>query len=149
MSELSRLPLSTASKEQSIWRDTDQDVLRRNIVNLQKASNQVPADPLVHSAQRWLASRRKDVTRQYLLPFEIEQRIADDLAFVAAAQEGHKDISAVSLEEALEPQRLIIRLAANEWCSQKVKETLNAMFKLLSRCASKSNRDKAPINCLT
>ena len=146
MSEFSRLPLNTASKKQSIWRYIDQDVLRSNIVNLQRASKQVPADPLVHSAERWLASRATDVIRLYLLPFEIEQRIADDLAFMAAAEEGHKDISAVTLEEAGEPRRLIVHLATNEGCSQRVKETLHAVFGLLSRCASRSNSGRTPVS---
>ena len=51
-----RLPVATANAQQSVWRNLDQDDFRRRIVNLQRASNEVPADPLVYSAADWQAA---------------------------------------------------------------------------------------------
>lgn len=145
MAGRSRLPVSTAGKEQSVWRDLDQDTFRRHIIDLQRASNEVPADPMVHSATDWQANHSIKNKQERILPFEVEQQIADDIAFVAATEEGHKEISAVTLEEQVEPDGLVVRLAANEVISKGIQTALEAMFDLLKRCAVGSNPGRDPI----
>ena len=139
MAQRSRLPANTAIQGDSVWRYLDQDTFRKHVVDLQRVSNQVPADPIIHSATEWQLKHPDQKKEDYLLPFGVEQRIADDLAFVAAAKEGHREITAVALEEREEPDGLTVRLSANEWISQDVVNTLTIVFDLLVQCASKSN----------
>ena len=133
-----KLAVDTASFGNSIWRKVGWDTFRHHIVALQRASNEVPSDPLVHSATQWQAAHRKSNNDTRMLPFDVEQRLADDIAFLAAAEEGPKEVSAVALEEQYEPGALIIRLAANQSVPRGVEDTLRAMFVLLSQCSSRS-----------
>ncbi|KAL2040326.1 hypothetical protein N7G274_006769 [Stereocaulon virgatum] len=137
MSPSGRLPVNTANKDQSIWRGLDRDTFRRHIVALQQASAEVPSDPVVYSTNEWLASRSARYGKGYSLPFDVEQRIVDDIAFIAAAEEGPKEVSAVALEEQLGHKGLIFRVAANEKLPNGVENMLKTAFRLLSRCASR------------
>ena len=138
MTEQWRLPVNTVvDVKDSIWHNIDQNVFRQHIIDLQRASNAVPSDPIVHAASRWLQSHPKtDDSR--LLPFHVEHRLADDFAFLAAAEEGVKEVSSVALEEHRNPSSLIVLLAANERVSPAVEDTFRALFDLLSKCASRS-----------
>ena len=133
-----KLAVDTASFGNSIWRKVGWNTFRHHIVALQRASNEVPSDPLVHSASQWQAAHRKSNDDARTLPFDVEQRLADDIAFLAAAEEGAKEVSAVALEEQDEPGGLIVRLAANQSVPRGVEDTLRAMFDLLSQCSSRS-----------
>ncbi len=139
MNEQGRLPVNTIiNKDQSIWHGVGRDTFRRHIIDLQRASAEVPSDPVVHSASQWLALRAEKNDENRLLPFDVEQRLADDLAFLAAAEEGPKEVAAVALEEQYEPRGLMVLLAANERIPPGVKDAMKGMFNLLSRCASRS-----------
>ena len=140
MSNGKLLPVRTASAKESIWRDTNIDTFRRNIVSLQHASNKVPSDPEDHSASLWLAQRTNTVNSIRVLPFDVEQRVADDLAFIAAAEEGVKSVSAVALEEHVGEAGLTIRLAANEIIPNGVPSTYRRLFDLMGQCAT----DRSP-----
>ena len=133
-----KLAVDTASVGNSIWREVGWNAFRNHVVTLQRASNEVPSDPLVHSATQWQAAHRESNDDARTLPFDVEQRLADDIAFLAAAEEGPKEVSAVVLEEQYEPGGLIIRLAANQSIPRGVEDTLRAMFDLLSQCSSRS-----------
>lgn len=132
------LAVDTASLSNSIWRKVGWNTFRNHIVALQRVSNEVPSDPVVHSATHWQAAHREGNDDAWTLPFDVEQRLADDIAFLAAAEEGPKEVSAVALEEQYEPGGLIIRLAANQSVPRGVEDTLRAMFNLLSQCSSRS-----------
>lgn len=135
---LGRLAANTARNDQSIWQGVDRDTFRRHIVGLQQASNEVPSDPVVYSASEWLATHGTGNGLGHSLPIDVEQRLADDLAFIAAAEEGPKEVSAVALEEHINPPGLLILLAANEKFPNGVEDMLKACFRLLSQCASRS-----------
>lgn len=132
------LPVITASKAESIWRDVTQDEFRRNVVALQRASNEVPGDPKIHSRNQWSNPRIRVDDPNYVLPFSVEQRLADDFAFLAAAEEGVKTVSAVGLEQGIEHHGMIVRIAANDTVPQDVPKVFKLMFELLVRCAGKS-----------
>lgn len=138
MPSIEKLAVDTASHNNSIWRDVGWDTFRKHIVTLQRASNEVPTDPKVHSAIQWQAEHADDIDIKRLLPFDVEQRLADDIAFLAAAEEGPLEISAVALEEQKQQEGLVVRLAANGWIPCGVRDTLRAMFNLLNKCASRS-----------
>ena len=133
-----KLAVDTASFGNSIWRKVGWNSFRHHILTLQRASNEVPSDPLVHSAAQWQAAHRESNDDARTLPFDVEQRLADDIAFLAAAEEGPKEVSAVVLEEQYGAGGLIIRLAANQSVPRGVEDTLRGMFDLLSRCSSRS-----------
>lgn len=140
MSNGKLLPVRTASANQSIWRGTNLDTFRTNVVTLQHASSKVPSDPEDHSAGLWLAQRTDAVNSVHLLPFDVEQRVADDLAFIAAAEEGVKSVSAVALEQHVGAVGLTIRLAANETIPKNVPSSFRRLFDLMAQCAT----DRSP-----
>lgn len=138
MLSIEQLPVDTASQGNSVWQEVGWDPFRKHVVNLQRASHEVPGDPRVHSATEWQAKHADDIDIKRFLPFDVEQRLADDIAFLAAAEEGPKEVSAVALEEQTQCQGLVVRLAANGLIRWGVKGTLRAMFDLLNKCASRS-----------
>ena len=107
------------------------------MVALEKASDNVPSDPRIHS----VSVRQSQVLQQdadkRVLPFHVEQRLADDFAFVAAAKEHPSAVSAATVEECTDGSGLTIRLAANDGVPPAVADTLRAMLELLARCAER------------
>ena len=137
MSSVVRLPVRTASDEQSIWQDLSEITFRKHIVALEKASKEVPAGPQVHSLPEWQQQHQGDgVIHQ--LPVEVEQRIADDFAFIAATEDNAKAVSAVGLEERPDVAGMIVRLAGNGPLPPQTAESLQAVLDDLGQCASKS-----------
>lgn len=130
--------VNTATARASIWRGLSQATFRNDISTLQQDSNEVPCDPKVHTREEWRNPRIRQDDPSRILPFQVEQRLADDFAFLAAADEGVKAVSAVALEESVDPAGLVVRLAANETVPKGVPDTFKAMFDLLRQCASKS-----------
>lgn len=105
------------------------------MVALEKASGEVPSDPKVHSAQEWPEITSQQNNCKYLLPFPVEQRLADDFAFVAAAKEDPKAVSAATVQERSDGLGSIVRLAANDGVLPEVEDTFRAMLELLASCA--------------
>lgn len=138
MSNDNKLPVQTSSPAQSIWRDVDQNRFRMKVVELEKASQEVPRDPKVYRESDWLRSSVREGENRRVLPFGVEQQLADDLAFIAATEEGVDAVSAVGLEEAAERDGIVIRLAANEGIRENVQETFETIFGLLKQCALRS-----------
>lgn len=130
--------VNTASPENSIWRDLDHVSFRRHMIAFQQASKEVPSDPEVHSRREWENPRVCTDDPSHTIPFDVEQRLADDLAFLAAAEAGGNSVSAVGLEQSIDPVGLVVRLAANEGITQDVYKTFESIFGLLRRCATKS-----------
>ena len=70
---IEQLLVDTASPRNSIWQQVRWDTFRKHIVSLQRATNEVPGDPKVHSASEWQAEHADDVGTKRLLPFNVEQ----------------------------------------------------------------------------
>ena len=140
MSNGGSLPVQTASKKQSIWQGTNLNTFRTNVVTLQDVSSRVPSDPEDNSARSWLAQGTTAVNSVHLLPFDVEQRVADDLAFIAAAEEGVKSVSAVALEQHVGASGVTIRLATNQTIPKDVPSSFRRLFDLMSQCAT----DRSP-----
>lgn len=134
MSTNVRLPVGTASAKQSIWLGLGENQFRTHVVGLESASNEVPGDPKVHSLQDW---ERGHAHPGHRLPLRVEQRIADDIAFIAAAEEGVAAVAAASLEELVDGQGLRFRLAMNAGVPTKTREVLRLVFDTLATCASR------------
>lgn len=134
MSTTVRLPVRTAASKQSIWLGLGENQFRTHVVGLERESNQVPDDPKFHSLQDW---ERDHAQLGHRLPLIIEQRIADDIAFIAAAEEGVAAVAAASLEELVDGQGLRFRLAMNAGVPVKTREVLRLIFDTLATCASR------------
>ncbi len=133
MSAPQLLAVSTASKQESIWTTVTQDAFRRNVIELQRASTKCPADPEIHSR----APTLENDNHGHTIPFEVEQRLADDFAFVAAFNKDVWTITAVALEELSQPRGLLVRLAANAAVEPSVLDTLYHMLRLLRLCSKR------------
>lgn len=70
-----------------------------------------------------------------MLSFASEQRLADDLAFISAAQEGVESVAAVCIEEKIDPPGLTLRIAANEGVKGKVRDAMTNICDILASCA--------------
>ena len=132
------LPLRTASRKNSIWRELPENRLRRDMVTLEQASNAVPEDARVHSLQSWETQTTPQEQSNRTLTLVVEQRLADDLAFVAAAEEGVRAVSAAAIEERLDSTGLMIILTANETVAPNVLDAFRVMTQILGNCATRS-----------
>lgn len=112
--------------------------MRQHIVALERASGEMPNDPKVHSLQLWQKRHPQSHGPKHTLPIEIEQRIADDIAFVAASEDDVKAVSAVGVEERADQSGLVVRLAVNDRAPPKTAETLRTIFDELGPCADRS-----------
>ena len=128
----------TASNKQSIWRDLSENTFREHIVALEKASKEVPAGPQVHSLPEWQQQHQWNESVIHRLPMELEQRFADDFAFIAATEDNAKAVSAVGLEERPDVAGMIVRLAGNGPLTPQIAESLQAVLDDLGQCASRS-----------
>ena len=103
---MSRLESRTSSSDRSIWLDLPEQIFRQHLVELEKRTNAVPVEPQIFS----LGEDQK--ARGHTLPLRVEQQLADDLAFLAAIEEGAQSVAAVCLEEHVQPAGLTVRFAA-------------------------------------
>ena len=137
MLETERLPTKTALRKRSIWRGVSENEFRSHVVDLKWKSHGVPVHPKVHSLQAWEQQHRIQCNESRMLPLAVEQRLADDIAFIAAAAEGVKLVSAVGIEEFTNNSGLVVRLAVNDTFPQHVIEALRTLFNFLQQCASR------------
>lgn len=133
MSAPQLLAVSTASHQDSVWKTVTRDAFRTNVVDLQRASAKCPADPEIHSR----APRLGNDDDLHVIPFEVEQRLADDFAFLAAFNKDVWTITAAALEEVSQPRGLVVRLAANAAIDPLVLETLDQILRLLQQCSKR------------
>lgn len=133
MSETAQLPVKTAFGKQSIWFGLGENQFRTHVVALEDKSNEVPEDPKDHSLQDW---ERIHDRPGHCLPLIIEQRIADDVAFIAAAEEGALAVAAASLEELVNGEGLRLRLAMNAGVPMKTRKVLRSIFDTLATRAT-------------
>lgn len=132
-----RLRTKTAPRKRSIWRGISEKEFRGHVIELKRKSNAVPARSRVHSLREWERDHSKQCNEGRMLDLAIEQRVADDIAFIAAATEGVKLVSAVGIEEFTNHSGLLVRLAVNDTMPQNVAGELRTIFNFLEKCASR------------
>ncbi|KAF1923492.1 uncharacterized protein M421DRAFT_9597 [Didymella exigua CBS 183.55] len=103
---MSRLESRTSSPNSSIWLDLPENTFRQHLVELEQRTNAVPIDPQIFPLEQ------DEHAKNYTLPLRVEQQLADDLAFLAAIDEGAQSVAAVCLEEHVRPVGLTVRFAA-------------------------------------
>lgn len=128
-------PLRTAKPNSSIWKRLSEDDFRRTVIALSRATNGVPVD----SKLWWSTSRSSQslpsLTDDRLLSSKTERRLADDIAFISAAQEGVESVTAVCIDELREPPGLVFRIAANEGIREEIRGALQRICECLMSCA--------------
>lgn len=128
---------NTAPDCDSIWKGLGEKTFRNTIANLKFASKDLPSDSRVYAVDEWERQHHLDDTSQRRLSLKDEQRLADDLAYIAACREGAEAVSAVAMEEQLYPPSLTFRLAANGQVPEQVPRELNAFLSVLRARAKK------------
>ncbi|KAL8986638.1 MAG: hypothetical protein Q9177_004081 [Variospora cf. flavescens] len=128
---------NTAPECDSIWKGLDEKTFRSTIAALSLASNGVPGDSRIYAVDEWERQRHLDDTSQRRLSLKDEQRLADDLAYIAVSRDGGKAVSAVALEENFYLPTLTVRLAANGYIPEQVPKELNAFLSVLRARANK------------
>lgn len=128
-------PLRTAKPNSSIWKELSEDAFRRTVISLSRATDVVP----VGSKLWWSTSRSSQslpsLTNCRLLSCQTERRLADDIAYISAAQEGVERVAAVCIDELREPPGLIFRIAANEGIREEIRDALQRICDCLMSCA--------------
>ena len=136
MSITQPIPVNTATAKQSIWRDVNQGAFRKRVDDL-KRKTKTPGEASVHTYQAKPEGKASSNTKIRVLPFNVEERVANDIAFLAAAQKDVVAVSAVALEESIDSHRLTLRLAANGPIQPSVADGLRSLLELLQACAAK------------
>lgn len=137
MSIVQPLPVNTAPPIHSIWRDVSQSTFRTRIDQLQRKTD-VPGESKTHTYEAWRRQTGVPHESPHLLPSDVEERVVNDIAFIAANRKDVNSVSAVALEEQRSAHGLIVRLAANGAIEVLVINTLSSIFGLLQDCALKS-----------
>lgn len=122
----------TSPADRSIWATVDREVLERQTKALFAKQ---------HVAGRYAYPLRPDSEHDssYPIPYEVEKSLADDLAFIAAAQPQVQYVTAVALEQSQSKPSLVIRLAANEGASLDVRTKFEEIRNVLAKHARKGD----------
>jgi len=125
MSTAAGQPSRTARQTSTIWSSISEDEFRRNLVTLEERTNAVPVDVQVFRF-------KEEVGNTSRLPLGVEQQVADDLAFLAAVQEGAQSVAAVCLEQHLRPQAgLKICIAGADLIDERVRVFMTRVCEIL------------------
>ncbi|KAF2804913.1 uncharacterized protein BDZ99DRAFT_543847 [Mytilinidion resinicola] len=125
------LPPNTSLPGRSIWDGLGRETFERHVHALSRTGT-VP-DPVVLKEEDWPKSSHWDI-----LPFAVEKQLADDLAFIAACEYGVGYVTAATAAPATGEAGMTVRLAANEGVCDSVERAMQAVFRILERCAGKS-----------
>lgn len=131
------LPVTTAPPEDSVWRGIDRTTFRQNIAALEKTFRKTSGSKEAVSRHDWQKRRAELASQDYILPFNVEQQLAEDFSFLVAAECDTKATSAVCIEEQSDPEGLVVRLAADEHVMTKVRKALKEILGLLVDRANK------------
>lgn len=101
---------------------------------VQNISAQVPGEAHIHDQERGRACYEN-----YQLPRGVEYQLAQDLAFIAAHEEGVHTVSAATVEETAIEQGLMFNIASNSGVGASIRENILRIGGYLERCAQKGN----------
>ncbi|KAL2752381.1 hypothetical protein ACRALDRAFT_1083166 [Sodiomyces alcalophilus JCM 7366] len=93
------LPTRTASPESSIWTNPTENTFRERVVELEKLTNAVPLDSQIFDWSEWTANHPPSSQHNSRLSPGEEQRLADDISYLAAAGEGAQSVAAATVQE--------------------------------------------------
>ena len=125
---------SASSTPYTIWTPVHEDQFVKTVQEVLNLSGKVPGEVHVYD----------QITSQaccgsYQLPQGVEYQLAQDLAFIAAHEEGVHSVSAATVEETATQQGLIFNIASNSGIGASVRETFLGIGNFLEQCARKGN----------
>ncbi|KAI4217869.1 MAG: hypothetical protein LQ349_008980, partial [Xanthoria aureola] len=80
---------------------------------------------------------RQASSRDHLLPYNVEYQLAQDIAFIAAREEGVHTVSAATVEKMTMEQGLTFTVASNSGVKSSVREGILGIGRYLELCARK------------
>lgn len=124
----------------SIWHGLSRATFEDHVDAYHRTAFIPPREPPVVASSR---------SGNALLPLDIENQLADDLAFIAACEHGVSYVTAVCIESPpiQDAAGLTIRLSANEGVCARAKEHIERVLKTLERCSAKG--EKSTLHRLT
>ena len=112
-----------------------------HLVNLQESAGQTPVEPRAFSIGEWFSSSPY-LQREYVLPIDVEQQLADDFAFIAAVEEGAQSVAAVCIEEHPQSSGMTLRFAAMDISrNESVHSALQGICDILTRAAAAASEE--------
>lgn len=123
----------TASNDASVWKIVRRAEFEKNVSGLRR-ENDVPAMSHIYPLDDF--APRKSHQDYALLTLDIEKELADDVAFIAACEEGAYTVTACTIEASSDNLRFI--LAANEGIQPHVEDVVKSILSTLERCAQRS-----------
>jgi hypothetical protein len=128
------LQRQTNSTKNTIWRPINQIEFFNNVKRVHDACGDAPQPPRVFD--RKLPANASAHMSSYQLPLEVEYQLANDFAFLAAAYEGAKSVTATTLTEDAQSTGLTLTVASNAGVSEAVEVALRQICQELQRCSS-------------
>lgn len=113
----------------SIWNGVNRKWFEKNIDTL--FNTNCVLEPITTTAAQIPSSSNK-----HRIPVDLEARLVDDFAFLAAYDYGVKCVTAACLEESRQGG-FTLRLAANEGVHELVRSAFTEILSFLSLCATK------------
>jgi hypothetical protein len=127
--------LRTAGAQESIWKPISETAFRQNVVKLLKITD-LPVVPgsAFDTIQGRPSAASGDIKKDgcHMLPIELEQSLANDFAFLAAADEGARSVTACCIEEDKKRKCLAICLASNDGVPANVRDGLRSLCDMLA-----------------
>jgi len=108
----------------TIWTPIREDRFLRTILEVRAVFAQVP---------------REACTHDHILPYNLEYQLAQDIAFIAAHEEGVHTVSAATVAGRSMAQGLTFTIASNSGVGLSVREAFLGIGSCLERCAQKGN----------
>lgn len=147
-----RVPAQTSSQKQSIWQAVSLQTFYRNVETLSKVTGKNPPQPDVELCKAaalypYRASLRRRSTAQpgsqRMLRLEDERQLVNDLAFIAASEEGVGAVSAAYVEEKVQSKELVVHLAANEGVPEDVEVAIKDILSSLEQASGGGGGSKS------
>ena len=144
------LQSQSRSRKDTIWSPISEETFLQNVKRALVACGNTLGDPKVFKRQLGLTPNAE--TSSHTLPLDVEHQLADDLAFIAAAKEGAKAVSAVTISEDKKPAGMTIRVSANSGVSPEIQAALHDIGNELQQrsrkgihCAGNVRRQAYPL----
>ena len=99
---------SASQTPHTIWTPIREDQFARTVQRIQNLSAQVPEEARTHDRESGRARGGN-----YVLHYNVEYQLAQDLAFIAVHDEGVHTVSAATVEQSAAGQGLTFTIASN------------------------------------
>lgn len=136
------LPHSASQTPNTIWTPIAEDRFLRSVQEIQTESKQIPGAACTHDQKSGKAH-----SEDYVLPYNLEYQLAQDVAFIAAHKEGVHTVSAATVEGKSTEQGLTFTIASNSGIEPWVRDAIRGIGVCMESCARKGNIATALLGC--